>query len=101
MACCVEGKREPQQNVRRLPRLDCTRSQAQERQSGRSVSRPVCVARVQEGRTGHGPHVCLSNATMMGRLPCPPPCAHHATDRWPWGQRTCCWSQSTAKCSTV
>ena len=50
---------------------------------------------------GHVPHVCLSNATMMGRLPCPPPCSHHATDRWPWGQRTRCWSQSTANCSTV
>src|SRR5262249_42433550 len=38
---------------------------------------------------------------MMGRLPCPPPCSHHAIDRWPWGQRTCCWSQSTANCSRV
>src|SRR5262245_29092167 len=38
---------------------------------------------------------------MMGRLPCPPPCSHQATDRWPWGQRTRCWSQSTANCSTV
>src|SRR5438309_5065996 len=38
---------------------------------------------------------------MMGRLPWPPPCSHHATDRWPWGQRTCCWSQSTANWSIV
>src|SRR5919201_6111420 len=63
--------------------------------------RPVCLARVQEGRTGHAPQVCLSQATLIGRLPCPPPCSHHATDKWPWGQRTCCWSQSTANCSTV
>ena len=40
MGCCAEGTREPQQNVRRLPRLDCPRSQAQERQSGRSASGP-------------------------------------------------------------
>src|SRR5712664_1172291 len=66
---------------------------------GSRSRRPVCLARVQLARTGHVPHVCLSNATMMGRLPCPPPCSHHATDRWPWGQRTCCWSQSTAHCS--
>ena len=44
---------------------------------------------------------CLANSTMMGRLPCPPPCSHHAADTWPWGQRTCCWSQSTANCSRV
>ena len=43
--CWVEEKREPQQNVRRLPWLDYTRSQAPERQSGRSVSWPVGARR--------------------------------------------------------
>jgi hypothetical protein len=52
MGCCVEGKRQPQQNVRRLPRLDYTRSQAQERQNGRAVSWPVGARRAtrQYGR---------------------------------------------------
>src|SRR5919198_2545008 len=68
---------------------------------GSRSRRPVCLARVQQGRTGHVSQVCLSNATMMGQLPCPPPCSHHATDRCPWGQRTCCWSQSTANWSIV
>jgi len=39
---------------------------------GSRSRRPVCLARVQLARTGHVPHVCLSNSTMMGRLPCHP-----------------------------
>jgi hypothetical protein len=52
MACCVEGTREPQPNVRRLPRLDGSRWQAPERQSGRAVSGPVGARRAtpQGGR---------------------------------------------------
>ena len=46
MACCVAGTREPQPNVRRLPRLDGPRLQAPERQSGRAVSGPVGARRV-------------------------------------------------------
>src|ERR671939_432729 len=38
MACWVEGTREPQPNVRRLPRRDCPRLRAPERQSGRGPS---------------------------------------------------------------
>src|SRR5215468_10990704 len=37
---------------------------------GSRSRRPVCWARGQQGRTGHVPQVCLSKATMMGRLPC-------------------------------
>src|SRR5205823_2752149 len=46
-------------------------------------------------------HMGLRQATISGRLPCPPPCSHHATARWPWGQRTCCRCQSTSNCSRV
>jgi len=37
------------------------------------------------GPHGTPPHACLSNATMMGRLPRPPPGSHHAADTLPWG----------------
>ena len=68
---------------------------------GSRSRRPGCGARGQQVRTGHVPPVCWSPATMRGRLPCPPPCSHHATDRGPWGQRPCCCSQSPAPCSRV
>src|SRR5919197_2304826 len=54
LACCVEGTREPQPNVRRLPRLDGPRLQAPERQSGRVGSWPVGARQAtrQGGRYG-------------------------------------------------
>src|SRR5437016_3087801 len=66
---------------------------------GSPSRRPRRLARVHAARTGHGAHVCVANWTMIGRLPWPPPCSHQAVDRCPWGQRTCCWSQSTTNCS--
>ena len=40
MGCCAEGTRGPQENLRRLPRLDGARWQARGRQNGRCASGP-------------------------------------------------------------